>query len=150
MEVRPLASDGLPAARALLEASELPTDDLVDPAIRLYGAFEDGALVGVVGLQTCEGLGLLRSLAVAPAARARGIACALCELVFELADAHGLDGPWLLTMSARDYFTRRGFVTVERELAPAAIRTTAQFASLCPSSAVLMRRAAHAIPTRSS
>lgn len=137
MDMTPIAPD---AARPLLAASELPTDDLADPAIRLFGAFDGGALVGVVGLQTCDRVGLLRSLAVAPAMRERGIARVLCERVIELARAEQLAAVWLLTTSAKDYFARHGFVAVGRETAPAELRSTAQFSSLCPSSATVMRR----------
>jgi amino-acid N-acetyltransferase len=141
MDLRSLSSAELGPAQRLLEASGLPTEDLADPAIALVGAFDGGALLGVVGLQACEAHGLLRSLAVTPTARGRGIAQALCEHVFAAASARGLEGPWLLTTSARDYFARLGFVAVAREQAPAAIRATAQFASLCPASAVVMVRA---------
>lgn len=137
MDVTPIAPD---AARALLEAAELPTDDLADPAIRMFGAFDGGALVGVVGVQSCDRMGLLRSLAVAPAMRERGIAAMLCERVIELARAEQLAAVWLLTTGAKDYFARHGFIAVARETAPAEIRTTAQFSSLCPSSATVMRR----------
>lgn len=140
MDVTPIASETLHAARALLAANELPIDDLEDPAIHLLGAIEGGALLGVIGLQVCGRAGLLRSLAVSPAARGRGIARALCDRVFLLAAQQGLDGLWLLTTSARDYFARHGFDEVARDRVPPAIRATAQFTSLCPSSAVVMRR----------
>jgi amino-acid N-acetyltransferase len=137
MEVKPVAPD---TARALLEECDLPTDDLADPTISLLGAFEGSALIGVAGLQRCGDVGLLRSLAVATAARDRGVARVLCERVFQLAATQQLGALWLLTTSARDYFTRHGFVAVARDSAPAAIQETAQFASLCPASAVVMRR----------
>ena len=141
MDVKPLNPDAIEAARALLRANDLPTEDLADPAIELLGAFEGGALLGVVGLQTCGRCGLLRSLVVAPAARDRGVAGALCAHVFARARRRGLGELWLLTTSARDYFTRHGFGVVDREAAPAEIRGTSQFASLCPSTAHVMRRA---------
>jgi amino-acid N-acetyltransferase len=124
----------------LLEASKLPTDDLVDPSITLLGTFEHDVLIGVVGLQACGHVGLLRSLAVAPSARDRGVARALCERVVERARSSGLAGVWLLTTTAKDYFPRHGFMAVPRDAAPNAIQETAEFSSLCPSSAVVMRR----------
>lgn len=140
MTLRELTPDDLRAACALLAADDLPTADLADPAITLVGAFDGESLAGVIGLQACDGVGLLRSLAVAPAHRDRGIARRLCERVFELAAERRLALLWLLTTSARDYFTRHGFAVVARDAAPAAVRATAQFASMCPSSAQLMRR----------
>lgn len=127
--------------RALLAANDLPTDDLGDPTIALYGAMHEGRLAGVIGLQSLAGAGLLRSLAVDASLRDRGLGGRLCQHVFHEARARGLGELWLLTTSARDYFARRGFDVIAREHAPDALRATAQFTSLCPSSAVVMRRA---------
>lgn len=135
MELKSVTAD---AVRPLLAANDLPTDDLHDPTIVLVGAFDGGTLVGVVGVQACGDAALLRSLAVAPTHRSAGLGARLCARVVELAG----DRPvWLLTTSARDYFTRHGFIVVPRDAAPAAIRATAQFVSLCPASATVMRRA---------
>jgi len=138
LTLRPVA----PAAAApLLAACELPIDDLDSPALELVGAFGGDALLGVIGLERCgAGLGLLRSLAVAPAARARGIAGVLCGELIARARRAELRELFLLTTTAADYFTRHGFARSERAAAPAAIRAHAQFTSLCPASAVLMRR----------
>lgn len=138
--VRAVEPAALPWARALLAGADLPTDDLDDPAISLVGAFDGDALVGVVGLQTCGGLGLLRSLAVAPERRSAGLARVLCERVFAIAADRAMSSIWLLTTSARDYFTRHGFEDVPRDKVPEEVRATAQFTSLCPSSAHVMRR----------
>jgi amino-acid N-acetyltransferase len=134
MELEPVAAD---RARALLAASCLPVDDLTDPAITLIGAFDRGALVGVVGLQACGDAALLRSLAVAVEQRGWGLGTRLVKRVLELAGARPV---WLLTTDARDYFLRHGFSVAARDEAPAAIRATTQFASLCPSSAIVMCR----------
>ena len=135
MELRTL--DSCEAAAALLAAQRLPIDDLSDPTILLVGAFENDVLVGVIGLQTCDEVALLRSLAVDPAHRDRGIAAALCERVFVLAGDRDL---YLLTESADGYFTRLGFEAIDRSIVPAAIRSTAQFSVLCSSSSRVMRK----------
>jgi amino-acid N-acetyltransferase len=143
--IRDLHAGDMPAARRLLVAADLPVEDLDDESIMLVGAFEgslvggfEGSLLGVIGLQRCGGIALLRSLAVAPAQRGNGMARALCERVFDLADNREV---WLLTTTAHDYFTKLGFTAVPREQAPAEIRATSQFSSLCPASAHVMRRA---------
>jgi len=136
IELRTLES--LEAASLLLAAQGLPTDDLRDPTIMLVGAFVADALVGVIGLQACDEVALLRSLAVDPTHRDRGIAAALCERVFVLAGERDL---YLLTESADGYFVRMGFEPIERATVPTAIRATAQFSTLCSSSARIMRRA---------
>jgi len=140
IELRQLEPGELDAPRELLTASELPVDDLTNPAISLSGAFLGRDLVGVIGLEACEEVGLLRSLAVAHAHRERGVARKLCDRLFTLADERGIRTLFLLTTTAADYFTRLGFAAIERDAAPPAVRATAQFASICPSSAVVMRR----------
>jgi amino-acid N-acetyltransferase len=137
MDLRPISLDD--RVHALLRANDLPTEDLVDAGVYLYGALEGHTLAGVIGLQVLDGIGLLRSLAVATEHRQHGLGARLCDLVRAEAQARSLGSLWLLTTSARDYFARRGFEVVPRDLVPVAIRTTAQFASLCPSSAVVMR-----------
>lgn len=138
--LRRLGDGELTAVRALLAASELPVDDLMNPAISLIGAFHGRDLVGVVGLEACGWVGLLRSLAVADAYRGRGVARELCASLFALAAERGLETLFLLTTTAADYFARLGFVPIHRDAAPPAIQATTQFVSLCPASARVMRR----------
>jgi len=141
MQLRDLTPEEMPTARALLAACALPTEDLDDPTITLVGAFEGASLLGVIGLQACGELGLLRSLAVGPAHRGDGIARALCEHVFELAVSRSMQALWLLTTTAEAYFARLGFQPVPRDAVPERIAATRELTSLCPSSARVMRLA---------
>jgi amino-acid N-acetyltransferase len=138
--IRRLAAHDHEPVRRLLAAAHLPTDDLADASITLFGAFDGDALAGAIGLQVCGPVGLLRSLVVAPGLRRSGIARQLCEHVFAESARLAIPELWLLTTDARDYFVRHGFEVVDRGDVPAAVRGTAQFASLCPSSAIVMRR----------
>lgn len=140
VKLRALTADDMPRAMALLASCDLPTDDLDDASIALVGAFDGGAMIGVIGLQSCGEVGLLRSLAVDPGHRDRGVARALCEWVFDLARAREMRELWLLTITADAYFARLGFTPVARDEVPAQIRVTSQFASLCPATARTMRR----------
>lgn len=138
MELRRLSRGELEHARPLLVANGLPIDDLEDPANELFGAFDADALIGIVGLQRCGDLGLLRSLAVDPSRRAHGVGRALCDRVLEDARERGYAEIYLLTTGAADYFARLGFVDVERADVPPEIRATAQFSTLCPATARVM------------
>jgi N-acetylglutamate synthase-like GNAT family acetyltransferase len=66
---------------------------------------------------------------------------ALLEAIESDAASHGIHDLYLLTTTAADYFARHGFVTIPRGQAPPAIQQTAEFRSLCPSSAVCMTKA---------
>jgi amino-acid N-acetyltransferase len=137
--------DDWPAVGALLADAGLPVDDL-DPAsmpqftIASRASKRAEALAGVIGLQSFDKVGLLRSLVVATSARSAGCGSKLVQAVERNASEAGVRELWLLTMDARGYFENRGFRAVSRETAPPAIRLTAEFTSLCPDSAVLMMK----------
>jgi amino-acid N-acetyltransferase len=103
---------------------------------------DDGRVVGVCGLEVHGEDGLLRSVAVDPNYRGQGLAAALVAAAMERARLLELNDLYLLTTSARRYFERHGFAEVERRAAPGAIRESWEFRSGCPTTAVLMKRAA--------
>lgn len=99
---------------------------------------EDGA--GVAGIEKHGRYGLLRSVAVAPGARGKGVAQRLVRDRLEWAASEGLVAVYLLTTTAEAYFVKLGFERVAREDVPAEIRASREFASMCPASSVVMRR----------
>lgn len=96
--------------------------------------------MGVVGLDIDGDVALLRSLAVEPAARNRGIGDRLLQEAESLAHANAVRKLYLLTTTAQDYFSIRGYCAVDRATAPAGIQQTPQFRTLCPSSSILMEK----------
>jgi amino-acid N-acetyltransferase len=139
-ELAPALPEDRSAVFALLADAGLPTEDL---AVDLNGfevARVDGELVGCAALEAAGDVGLLRSVAVATTRRSQGLGRALVDRCLEDAKSRGFREVYLLTTSAQGYFGGFGFQTVSREHAPSGIRATAEFASLCPSSAVLMRK----------
>ncbi len=135
-EIRPLAYDA--SIAALLARNRLPTDDLPRPDVHFLGAFDGARLDGCVAIETCGRDGLLRSLAVSANIRKTGLGSALVAASEDLACAQGLDALYLLTTDAANYFASRGYTVVERAQVPGAIADTAQFAGLCPASAIVM------------
>ncbi len=85
-------------------------------------------------------MGLLRSLAVEPDRRARGIARSLYERLLADASQAGITALYCLTNTADGFFTGLGFGPVPRLEAPQGIQATAEFSGLCPSSTRLYSR----------
>jgi N-acetylglutamate synthase-like GNAT family acetyltransferase len=54
--------------------------------------------------------------------------------------ARSLRALYLLTADSASFFAALGYAPCSRDVVPAAIRATAQFASLCPQTAVVMRK----------
>jgi amino-acid N-acetyltransferase len=130
----------LPAVRALLIASGLPVDDLDAAPIELLVAEAQGALVGVVGMESAGNGALLRSLAVRPDLRSTGLGQALVSAIEARARDLAIPSLVLLTTTAADYFDRRGYRRITRDEVPDGVRATAEFRHLCPASAACMSK----------
>lgn len=137
MDIRPGPSRR--GAESLLAAAGLPSADL--PAAHLEHFFYAGppdSPAGVVGLELCGDVALLRSLAVLPSARATGLGSALVARAEAHARSRAVRGLYLLTTTAEAFFAHRGYARIGRERAPEAIRATREFTELCPASSAFM------------
>ncbi len=129
------------AAVRLLEASGLPSRDLAGaPLDHFFFAGDASSPHGLIGLELFGQSALLRSLVVLPEHRRAGLATELVRHAEGYAKARGVVSIYLLTTTAEDFFRRRGYVAAARAEAPPEIRSTPEFADLCPaSSAFLMK-----------
>lgn len=103
-----------------------------------FGCGAAEAPQGVVGVELHGADALLRSLAVAPAARGRGCGGALVKRAERHASEQGARRIYLLTTTAADFFAQLGYKRMDRDEAPESIRATSEFSTLCPVSSVLM------------
>jgi len=127
------------AARGLLAAANLPTSDLTDEQVaKFFYCGSATAPAALIGLEIYGADALLRSLVVDPTVRSKGLGSALVERAEAHAAMHGVGTLYLLTTSAEDFFARRGYHRIDRTVAPAAIRSTREFAGLCPASSAIM------------
>jgi len=128
--------------RRLLEQNNLPTEDLAKLNLRhFFACGETSNLKGVIGLEVHGSDGLLRSLAVCSDAQGQGCGSALYQKLENYSKHIGIKTLYLLTETAEEYFQRKGFESILRELAPEEIQQTEEFSGLCPDSATLMRKA---------
>lgn len=125
----------------LLESAALPTSDLTDPHMVHFfyvgTAFTPRAIVGV---EFCGPDALLRSLVVAPELRTSGLGSKLVEHAEAHARAQGARAVYLLTTTAEQFFRSRGYRVTPRDAAPPAIRSTTEFAGLCPASSAFLSK----------
>ena len=137
---RATAADA-PAILQLLRDAELPIDGLTDHLDTALVVRDGGAIVGCAALEVYADGALLRSVAVASSVRGRGLGRLLTNSAIGLAES--LDRPvvYLLTQTAEGYYPQFGFVRIERAEVPASVQQSVEFRSVCPASAIVMRRA---------
>lgn len=130
----------LSIASLFLTEQNLPVSDLLEDNVLLYLAFDDQVLVATIGLEKYGKTGLLRSLAVKETFRNQQIADKMIKGLLEVCKSENIKEIYLLTTTAENYFLKKGFLPVDREVVPAVIKQTREFRSICPSSAVGMYR----------
>lgn len=130
----------LPSLAGLLAGNGLPTDDLTTPGRLFWCVADEQGLLGYGGLEAYGPDGLLRSVVVPPDRRGQGAGRAVVVAVSEEARRLGVKRLWLLTTTAAGFFERIGFRRMDRASAPSGIASSAQFAGLCPGSAICLRR----------
>ena len=142
--IRAAAPGDLARVERTLRDADLPLDGLSDQFGEGYAIAEcEGDIIGVEGIEVHGADGLLRSAAVVPAWRGKGVGDALTRNRIDWARDHGLHALYLLTTTAGDYFPRFGFTKVERDVAPDAVRRSREFSEACPSTALFMALSLH-------
>ena len=134
----PVGQADLPAIRQLLMDQQLPTDDLSEDISFFVARNDSGELVATSGVEGYGPYGLLRSVAVRADHQGHGIGQALVKYTEQSAMNRGINELFLLTTTAPGFFQRWGFESVERTAVPEAIRSTTEFESVCPSTAICM------------
>lgn len=139
IEIRPAVAADLAVAKEWLSGARLPTDDLtVDHMDAFIVATQANKPVGMIGIEKFADVGLLRSLIVDTACRGAGLGARLVAELELRARSEHIDELWLLTIDADPFFAQHGYAVADRDMAPNAIRSTAEFSDLCPGDAVLM------------
>ena len=130
--------DELPEILALLEECELPKEGLVLHLSTMLVARKGSEIVGCSALELYQEFALLRSVAVKPFFRKRGLALNLTRAALDLAECYQVTNVYLLTETARTFFSKIGFVCVPRSDVPESIQRSAEFTTLCPDTAMVM------------
>ncbi|HEU5479202.1 MAG TPA: arsenic resistance N-acetyltransferase ArsN2 [Candidatus Tumulicola sp.] len=146
--VRRATRDDLPGIERLLSSADLTTAGVADIVAARPGDFfvaEMNAMpkqiVAAAGLEVRGTTAVLRSVAVDPEWRGRGMGHELVRQIVCDAESRGIHALYLLTMTAEHYFPRLGFERIDRSSVPNEIAETAEFTSACPATAVAMKRA---------
>jgi len=137
--VREASAADLTIIGGILGRCGLPADDIGDGRVSFLVAEDGGKIVGTIGMESHPPLGLLRSAAVNPRSRRRGVGRLLVAELIERARKDGLGGLVLLTTTAEKFFRDAGFATIDRGSLTGPVLGSGQFTGTrCASAAVMM------------
>ncbi len=140
MKIQKLDTKDVPALINLLSHFDLVIEDIDIVKQIFFGLKYNHRYVAAGGLELSLPYALLRSVAVCPHHHGKGYAKIVCEALIETALNENIRDLYLLTETAEGFFSRLGFIPVDRSLIPPEIRITRQFSKLCPGDAVVMKK----------
>lgn len=127
------------SAIAMLQGYNLPVSDIDDKTL-LYVLVNNDKVIGTAGLEILDTCALLRSVSIAKEVQGKGYGRIINDGMEKFAKEKGVNCMCLLTTTAQDFFNKQGYCVINRDDVPDEIKQTAEFSSLCPSSAVLMQK----------
>jgi amino-acid N-acetyltransferase len=132
IEIGGARREELPDIYALLDECELAKEGLAPHLSTTLVARDGNQVVGSCALEMYEEFALLRSVAVKPSFRGRGLAQRLTRAALDLAKQHQVRGVYLLTETAGAFFPKLGFKFIPRSEVPEKIQRSVEFTTLCP------------------
>lgn len=137
--IRPAAASDLDGIRQLLLANELPTEGVEDHWKTFIIAVDGPRMVACGGAEAYQFAALIRSVAVHPEYRSRGLGRRIVRQLLDRLASRGLREFYLLTTTAEEYFRKRGFKTIDRDEVHPQLLSSRELQGACPDSAVCMR-----------
>ena len=139
MNIVPASQNSFTAAIRLLESCSLPTQD-IHPGTQLFVMEEGDRVIGTIAVEYNWDHALLRSLSVDEDFRKKGIGEELVSFIEDYVKKQGVLHIFILTTTAAGFFSKRGYTKMEREEVPEFIQQTSEFSSVCPASAIIMKK----------
>ncbi len=138
--VRQVVPADLEMIHDLLSASALPYGGVENALANMLVAEQANTTIGVVGLEHFGEIALLRSLIrLYNRVDVLSVGRTLCNALMKQGREQGVATLYALTTMAERFLAQQGFTEIERDEAPSAIKSTAEFRHLCPENARLLR-----------
>ena len=131
----------LPAVYALLERCHLPVDGLDGSHVHVFVVRAGERIIGCAAVEWYGVRTWLRSVAVHPEYRRRGVGTTLVRYVLQTLRQNGGREVYLLTTTAVGFFRKFGFDVLPRTAVPAEVRQSVEFSLTVCESATAMWRA---------
>jgi GNAT superfamily N-acetyltransferase len=98
-------------------------DGEIAAGVVFWGYEADGALLGIMGIQSVRGVDLIRHAYVSPGSQRRGVGAALLEHLSRSTTRRMLVGTWAAAEWAIRFYRRHGFEVVSPECKTALLKT---------------------------
>lgn len=137
--IAPATAADLPEIKTILQSMGLPLAGVDEHWKTFVIARREGKPVGCGGAEAYPFAALLRSIAVLPEFRGKGLGRQIVRQLIDRLASRGVREFYLLTTDAEEYFRKRGFKTIDRDEVHPQLLASRQFQDACPDTATCMR-----------
>jgi amino-acid N-acetyltransferase len=137
--IAPAAAADVAAIKKMLTDASLPTAGVDDHWKTFLVARDGPTIIGCGGAEAYQTAALIRSIAVDPAYQRHGLGRRLVRQLLDRLSSRGVREFYLLTTTAEDYFSKRGFKTIDRDEIHPQLMASRELQDACPESAIAMR-----------
>lgn len=138
--IRKAQKEDLPVVIQLLEESSLTTAGVEQHFDNFFVAEDAGGVIGAIGVEIYGDVGLLRSAVVRKGLQRQGIGRQLYDTLVISAKSKKMKKMILLTTTAAEYFSQKGFRKIEKATVQGPVTSSAEFTGACPSTATCMEK----------
>ena len=140
MTIGPAEKSDLAAVRQLLEAQQLPLDDVETHLPTMVVARDGSQVVGAAAVELYADGALLRSVVVSPLAQGQGLGHRLTEAALNIAKSRGMKRHFSSRPPPSGSFPGWGSSRSRVQDVPESVQASVEFQSACPASATVMRK----------
>ncbi len=125
-------------AKTLLKENDLCYNDIPKENLDIFKVLDSNLIVGYLGLEHYESDAVLRAVVIKDNFRGLNLGRTMTHLGIDAARNMGIKSLYLLTLTAKDFFSRLGFKVMARKDVPKAVGKSEEFLNFCPDTAICM------------
>ena len=125
-------------AKTLLKENDLCYTDIPKENLDIFKVMDSNVIVGYLGLEHYGFDAVLRAVVIKDNFRGLNLGRAMTLLGIDAARDMGIKSLYLLTLTAKDFFSKIGFKVMARKDVPDAVGKSEEFLNFCPDTAICM------------
>lgn len=140
MRIEKFNKNDLKEIEKFLKEAELPVNDIYSSPVNFFGIKESQKMVAVGALEIYHPYAIVRSVAVSPKLQKNGVGSKMVDFLEEKAKELKIAELFLLTTTAEEFFSKKGYANKLRSSCPEKILNSEEYRNLCPDSAISLSK----------
>jgi len=133
-----ISNEDINNAKRLLKENDLCYNDIPKENLDIFKVLEGNVIVGYLGLEHYGSDAVLRAVVIKDNFRGLNLGRTMTLLGIDAAKDMGIKSLYLLTLTAKDFFSKLGFKVMARKDVPEKVGKSEEFLNFCPDTAICM------------